>query len=137
MEFFSQSLEPINHPEIMSEKVHSARQAAFKFIFDNNNLMENHKVYQAVKEITETYRRIISKTIDLEDLEHQKKEQTRRLLEAEANLKSSLLRASTTIMAIAETGFNPEQIYMEGGGNQQNRLQMAEIMRLYSGYTID
>ena len=129
MEFFSQTLEPINIPSNMSERVHDARQAVFKFVFDNNNLMQNHKVYQAVKEISDTYRRIISKTIDLEDLEHQKKEMSIKLSEEEAHLKSSLLRASTTIMAIAEEDFNPDQIYLEGG-NQQNRLKLAEISKL-------
>jgi len=131
MEFFQVHIEPLGVPRIDSERVHAGRVEAHRFLFQGNGLLDNHRVYQTVKEISESYRRIISRRIDLEEIELQRNTMRERLTEEEALLKTSLLKASTTIVAIAQNGFNPEDLYIEGEERGlNNRHQLQEVGRL-------
>jgi len=137
MEFFQQELEPIGQPMHLSERVHQARRNAHRYVFNNNNLLENNRVFNSLKEISDCYRRIISRQIDIEDIANARQELERKLAEEEALLKSSLVKASTTIVAAAQADFDPDQIYMEGDEvGIQNRAQMSDITRLYVGNNI-
>ena len=132
MEFFHASIENNAIPRIMSEQVHHGRDAAHRFLFAGNGLMDNQKVYNAVKDISDSYRRIISRRIDLEEIEQQRNAMTARLQDEEAILKSNLFKAATTIVAIAQQdNFNPDDLYLEGDDQAQaNRLQLQEVNRL-------
>lgn len=129
MEFFAHDLDQVGIPRSMSERVHSARMGAHRFIFADNNLMDNQRVFQCVKEISETYRRIISKKIDLEELEHQRHDLQGKVMEEEAHLKASLLKSATTIMAIAQDNFDPEMIYVEGEEHIRDKQQLADVSK--------
>jgi hypothetical protein len=131
MEFFESHIEGNALPRNMSERVHSSRMNTHQFLFGDNNLLQNKEVYETVKDISESHRRIISKRIDIEEAEHVLAQLRIKLTQEEASLKSSILRSSTTIMAIAQQNFNPDELYMEGNeGAQANRLQVVQINRL-------
>ena len=130
MEFFQTSIDPVGVPRLLSERVHVGRTQAHQFLFDGNGLLANQKVYYAVKEISDSYRRIISKRIDIEEIEHQRMLMRDKLTEEEASLKSSIVRASTTIVAIAQNNFNPDDLYIEGDERgHANRVQLGEVTR--------
>ena len=130
MEFFGSKLEDNEFPETVSERVHHARDNAYSYVFHGNNLMQNQKVYQAVKEISESYRRIISRKIDKKDLLNSLEQLEERLKEEEAFLKSSLVKASTSIMAVAEQGWDMDQVYMEGENQLAFRDRLLDFKRL-------
>ena len=124
MEYFQQSLEPLGVPQLPSENVHLARMEAHKFIFDNNQLLNHPKVYGSVKEISDTYRKIISKKIDIEDINRTRLDLIGRLNDDEAQLKASLMKASTTIVAAAQDNFDPDEIYIdEQGAGARHQLR--------------
>lgn len=131
MEFFSAQVQNFQHPTIESERIHLGRTFAFQFIFNGNNLLQNSKVFNAVKEISETYRRIISKRIDLEEITFARQQCIAKLAEEEGALKGHLVKGATTIISVANEQFNPEDIYVEGAeqGNV-GRVQLAEMTRL-------
>jgi hypothetical protein len=132
MEFFQAAIDPMGLPLNVSERVHSNRTAAYEYLFEGNALLENQKVYHSVKDISESYRRIISRRIDLEDLEQQLNAMRARLHDEEAVLKSNIFKSATTIVAIAQhDNFNPDDLYMEGDDRAlANRVQLQEVCRL-------
>ena len=65
MEFFQQSLEQLGTPQLPSENIYTARMEAHRFVFDGKQLPNHPKVYEEVKEISDTYRKIISKKINM------------------------------------------------------------------------
>jgi hypothetical protein len=132
MEFFQASIDPMGVPLTVSDRVHHGRNAAYRFLFEGNALLDNQKVYHSVKDISESYRRIISRRIDLEDLEQQLNAMRARLHDEEAVLKSNIFKAATTIVAIAQQdNFNPDDLYMEGDDRAlANRVQLQEVCRL-------
>jgi phenylpyruvate tautomerase PptA (4-oxalocrotonate tautomerase family) len=131
MEFFQSSIEPNGIPRNTSERIHSARTNAHQFVFGDGQLLDNQKVYLAVKEISECYRRIISKRIEIQETEHTLAQQRLKLAEEDTALKSSLLKSSTTIVAIAANDFNPDELYIEGNQTgQANRLQLLQINKI-------
>lgn len=131
MEFFGASLQELQPVRIDSERVHYGRTLAFQYIFQGNRLLENTKVFNSVREISESYRRIISKRIDLEEINNAQQQMAAKLAEEEGSLKALLVKAATTIIAVANEQFDPEAIYIEGD-EQANagRLQLAEMTRL-------
>lgn len=131
MEFFGASLEDLQPVIIPTERVHYGRTLAFRYIFNDNQLIQNSKVFNAVKEISECYRRIISKRIDLEEIHHAQQQMVAKLAEEEGALKALLVKGATTIISTANEQFNPEDIYIEGA-EQANagRVQLAEMTRL-------
>ena len=128
MEYFQQSLEPLGMPQLPSESVHVARMEAYRFIFDNNQLLNHPKVHGSVKEISDTYRKIISKKIDIEYINRSRLDLIARLND-EAQLKASLMKASTTIVAAAQDNFDPDEIYIEEQGAGA-RHQLRDITDL-------
>lgn len=131
MEFFSVELTPLGQPESESERVHQGRVFAFEFLFQGNQLMQNPKVFGSLKEISECYRRIISKRVDLEEIEALRTSMQQKLVEEEGLLKSALMKASTTIVAIAHQGFDPDEIYLgEDQVANDHRHQLGEIVQL-------
>lgn len=133
MEFFQVSLQDIQPLEINSDRVHHGRVLAHRYIFANNHLLDNPKVFQTVKDISDSYRKIISKRIDLEEANHARQQLVNRINEEEALLKSLLVRASTTIIGVANDQFDPEAIYIEDNDNgniQAQRIQLGEMTRL-------
>jgi len=131
MEFFTVHLVPLRPLVSDSERVHLGRDLAHHFVFNDNALLENPKVYQTVKEISDSYRRIISRRIDMEEINHARHQLALKITEEESQLKSLLVRASTTIIATANENFNPEAIYIEGDDNTNaTRIQLADMTRL-------
>ena len=131
MEFFQAAIDPMGVPNTLSERVHSGRSGAYRFLFEGNALLDNQKVYHSVKDISESYRRIISRRIDLEDLEQQLNGMRVRLHDEEAVLKANIFKSATTIVAIAQQdNFNPDDLYMEGNDRGlANRVQLQEVCR--------
>jgi hypothetical protein len=135
MEFFGAELEPLQPVTIDSERVHQGRLAAHRYIFHNNNLLDNPRIFSCVKEISESYRKIISRRIDLEDAENTINLLRDRITEEEGQMKSALVKTATTIISIANDNFNPEEIYIEEddrGNGQAHRQQLGEMTRLYT-----
>jgi hypothetical protein len=131
MEFFGEALTGIQPITINSERIHHGRTVAFRYIFQGNRLLDNNKVFNAVKDISETYRRIISKRIDLEEMQFAQQTLAGKLAEEEGALKALLVRAATTIIAVANDQFDPEEIYVDGGENANvGRTQLAEMTKL-------
>jgi hypothetical protein len=131
MEFFQASLQPIGQAQFMSERVHGSRTNAHQFVFADNNILENPRVHQSVVEISECYRRIISKRIDIEEMARELQVLRNKLRDEEATQKSALIKSATIIISVAEDNFNPDQLYIEGNENAVNqRLQMVRIQRM-------
>ena len=130
MEFFCSAHDPMGVPILLSERVHSAREAAYRFVFSGSNILEDPKAFQAVKEISDSYRRIISKKVDIDELEIMRIDMMDRLRIEEAHLKTSMMKASMTIMAIAKEDFNPNEIYLDDDSMRGNKQQMADVGRL-------
>jgi hypothetical protein len=117
MEFFQAkqaSLQPIGQAQFMSERVHGSRTTAHQFVFADDNILKNPRVHQSVVEISECYRRIISKRIDIEEMVREPQVLRNKLRDEEANQKSALIKSATIIISVAEDNFNPDQLHIEG-----------------------
>ena len=129
LEFFSQAVQQVAPATCLSENVHIARINAHAFVFEGNQLLDQQTVYQAVKEISESYRRIIGKKIDIEEINRSRLDMLGKLNTEEAHLKAALMKASTTIIAVAEDNFDPDRVFNEDEG-ERNRGQLRDIARL-------
>ena len=130
LEFFEEAVNPMAQPQCLSEQVHQARVNAHQFVFDGNNILENVHVYKAVKSISETYRRTISRRIDIEELRNNIAQSQVRLQEEEGMLKSSIMEAGTTIVSVARGDFDPESMLSEGDIGDTQRQELTQITRL-------
>ena len=107
--------------------MHLARTNAF--VFDNNRLLDHPIVYQSVREISESYRKIIGKKIDIEEVNRLRLDMLGKLNTEEAQLKAALLKASTSIISVAEDNFDPDRVFIEAEG-ERNRGQLRDIVKL-------
>ena len=124
-----QSIEQVQPAQCFSENVHLARTNAHAFVFENNRLLDHPIVYQSVKEISEAYRLIIGKKIDIEEVNRSRLDMLGKLNTEEAHLKAALMKASTTIISVAEDNFDADRVFNEDEG-ERNRGQLRDIARL-------
>lgn len=131
MEFFKLSL-PTREPNVSdTDKLHQARANAHVYLFGGNNLMSNNKVYMGLKEISELYRKVINKKIDIEALEASRTTMYSKLAEEEALLKSCIMRTATTVVATAESTFDPDEIYVDDNETSaRHRHQLCDVAKL-------
>ena len=103
-----QSIQQVEPVRCASENVHLARMNAHTFVFENNRLLDHPIVFQSVREISECYRKIIGKKIDMEDVQRTRLDLLARLNIEEANLKAAVMKASTTIVAVVQDNLNAD-----------------------------
>ena len=136
MEFFTERLQEIREPDIESERVYRARERAYAYLFDNQNFINNPKIFNSLKDISECYRRIISKRIDVEELDMIRRSHLNKIAEEEGLLKSSLMKASATVIAMAREAFDPDEIYLgEGQDAVVQRHELGQVVHLYFEFT--
>ena len=130
LEFFEEAANPMANPQCLSEQVHQARVNAHQFVFDGNNILDNLHVYKAVKLISEAYRRTISRRIDIEELRNTIQQYELKLQEEDGLMKASVMKAGTTIVAVARGDFDPETMLAGGEGAEGQRQELGQITRL-------
>lgn len=95
-----------------SDRAHCARRGAHYYVFrDQNQLLENKKVFAGVKQISEVQRKIVSYQIEIEEMENLIRLTRAKINEQDGILRSSLAATATHIVSLAEPNFNPEEAF--------------------------
>jgi hypothetical protein len=126
-------LEPIPDPapfECVSTRMVRAKRTAEEFLMGDRNLLANVSVYNQVKEVWESQKRLVGKKMEFDALVVHGRDLERKIHDEEATLSSKLLNASTSIFSHGNDLDNPaDEIFHEENGNA-HRLQLTQIKEL-------
>lgn len=126
-------LEPVaNAPpiECISTRMVRAKREAERFLMGERQLLNNPSVYNQVKEVWESQKRLVSKRMELEALVSHGRLVETKIHDEESNLNSKILNTSMSIFTYGNNMNNAaDQIFHEQDGNA-HRLQLAEITRM-------
>ena len=118
-----------NQGIIYSDRVHCARKGAHNFVFrDQHQLLENKKVFEGVKLISEVQRKIVSYQIEIEEMENLIQQIRDKINEQDGILRSSLAATATHLVSLAEPNFRPEEAF--DTENMDHDRYRGQILRL-------
>lgn len=122
---------PINNAverTVLSNQIFKAQCSAQEYLL-SNQLMENQNVFNGIKALAETNKKLSNLRQDIKALEEELRSSREKQQTTEANLNSYLLKASTTLVAFGNRMPNPELMFDESQG-QAYRDQLQQISKL-------
>lgn len=110
----------------ISQRYFISQIHAHQFLF-GQHLLHNQEVFTSVKNVAETYKKLLGLHKDLEEANFVLRTIRQKFETAEASLTTMLMSASTTVLAHGHNLRDPDRIYMEGEDGQHFRLQLNEV----------
>lgn len=127
-------LEPLPNavaPDCVSTRMATAKRAAEEFLMGERDLLANVSIFNQVKEVWESQKRLVAKRMEVEALIEHGRSVEQKMHEEESYLNSKLMTTSMSIFAFGHNLENPaDQIFHEENGNA-HRLQLAQITQMY------
>ena len=126
-------LEPIPDAiplDCVSTRMVRAKRAAEEFLMGQHNLLTNVPIYNQVKEVWESQKRLVARRMELESLMAHGRSVEEKLRDEESYLNSKLMNTAMSIFAFGNDLANPaDQIFHEENRNA-HRLQLAQITQM-------
>ena len=128
---FMQALPNAVAQESESNRMMRAKRAAEDFLLGAGRLLERNQIYNGVKEIWETQKRLNNKQKELEALENQARAVLAKITAERGTLQSNVMKAAIAIYSHGNNLGDGEAIFLgENDGAGQARLQIGEIVQL-------
>jgi hypothetical protein len=124
--FFLSGLPAARPPECLTARMMAAKRAAEEYLMGERDLLANSLIYNKVKDVWETQKRLTAKRIEIGALLAHGRDLEERANSEEANLASRLTDTALAIFTHGNGVENADQIFHEENGNA-HRLQLNQI----------
>lgn len=115
----------------VSHSIHRAKQNTEHFLLGANHLMDNSRVYQAIRTVWELKQKLFNDRKELEELEYHLERVRARMENEDSELQGAIINAATVITSIGNNIQDGEEIFVEGNENNGLRAQAQEVIRMY------
>jgi hypothetical protein len=128
--FFMSGLPAVIAPECLTARMVAAKKAAEVFLMGERELLTKPLIYNKVKEVWESQKRLTAKRVEIVALVAHGRDLEEKASNEESSLNTKLMEAALAIFACGNGMDNPDQIFHEQNGNA-HRLQLNQISTMY------
>lgn len=127
--FFMSGLPAAMSPDCLTARMVTAKKGAEDFLMGERDLLAKPLIYNKVKEVWESQKRLTAKRVEITALVAHGRDLEEKANNEESTLNTKLMEAALSIFTHGNGMENPDQIFHEQDGNA-HRLQLNQISEM-------